>query len=633
MAEDMLSILYSVNEEVCWDEHLDSIVRGVNDYQEKLKNNRREAEQHLNEILPTYWDVFHTHNTYRRKHGELQKRGDTDETQLPPYHIGIFLVGYSSIPIALSLAEIQPTEHIYFLYSEDTRDILDDIESRLQNMLNGSNDDLSNLVTNTVLYNLDEPALAIDDPSDPVSTFKSIKEIIDNIDDANNKRIALDLTGGKKTMLGGGYTAGAIWTSRWSEAAKTSVPFCDMYYVDSKEYNPSQGSPVPGTEFLSQLVNPYDVYNVQSNQQAHKLFEKHNYEAAADLWEGVKKNLEDQATKYGLEAEQKAAQSDLTMANCYKLWDDFAYREAKDYKDFPISYGNIRGFWGYQKKHTHGAIDVLSILSEVVDRNTLFVNDEPVIHYAVDRYQNAVRQAKSGKLYDAIVRFSQVIEMLCNYKIRLIAANNQLVNENCNLVSNVPDSLKFIPLIKFLFGKDTRYSRSNNRFYEIRDCNERLNIADYIYCIDEIVDLIDARNNFVHFVKTEEIKKAKRVAKKLQKLAYKFIENFSNCYITAQAIDLKTLLKLHTFRKKSLPPTKQFVKELNALSNASTDENYAMDIYNNKLQTFSDENLKTVAIALKNYWKKIDKWDGNSLSDGQRKRIGTLKSILEDNNE
>ena len=642
------------------EQDVNNIKNGVKKYEEYCTKRQgytidEIVDAWLNPILPTYWDVFHTRNTNSRRECKLLKRGK-DDSLLPSYDIGIFLVGYSSLPIALSLAEIQPCEKIYFLYSSDTIDMLGEICDRLEVMLKNKPEfahfiklvkesastqipvdptpDDKELIRMIQLFQKKPSgfSLQIGDPSDPIATFKRIKEIIDQIDQADDKRIALDLTGGKKTMLGGGYTAGAIWASKWSHICKKLVPFCHMYYIDSKKYDPLRGGPDPGTEFLSRLDNPYDVYNVQSNLEAHKLFEKHNYEAAADLWEGVKKSLGDHATLYTLEVELKAVQSNLAMANCYKLWDDFAYEEAKDYRDFSFSKPERTGFWGYQEKHTHCSIDALDILSEVKNRASLFEKDKEyrIIHYAVDRYQSAVRRKKSSKLYDAIVRFSQVVEMLCNHKIRLIVWNNNLFYQTGDQVTNVPNKLDCTPLLKFLFGNErTKYHRR----YEIRGSNERLNIDDYSYNIDRIVKLIGVRNDFIHFVEVHGIEEARNVANELQKLAREFIDKLSNNYISAQGIDLDTLLELHAFRQTSLSPAKQFVEELKSLGNKPNDEGYAIQIYNEKLHTFDGETQQAIGKALKDYWRGIGKWEGSSLSDKQREKVQTLQSILECSNE
>ena len=80
------------------------------------------------------------------------------------------------------------------------------------------------------------------------------------------------------------------------------------------------------------------------------------------------------------------------------------------------------------------------------------------------------------------------------------------------------------------------------------------------------------------------------------------------------------------FRQESLSPAEQFVKELNSLENNSSDDNYAMQIYNEKLQTFNGEKKKMIAIALKAYWQRINKWEGGS--DKQRQKVMTVKAIL-----
>ena len=545
MAQTLSQILNSVRPDG-WTQKLNKIKEHIKKYDEfrtgSSYHSSDEILKYLNEILPTYWDVFHTHNTYRRKHEKLPKCHD-DETLLPFYHIGIFLVGYSSLPIALSLAEIQPTEQIYFLYSSDTRNYLSEIYDRLAAMFKDTNQELLSLVEETVLHNLDESALAIDDASDPVSTFKQIKEIIDNIDESENKRIALDLTGGKKTMLGGGYTAGAIWASRWSAESKELSPFCNMYYIDSKEYDPNGGKPVPGTEFLSQLVNPYDVYNVQSNQQARKLFEKNNFDAAMDLWKDVKDTLEKHASRYGLKTEFNKTVDQHRMATCYYLWDSFYYDKAKNSKN------RHKNSWGYNEKHVKNSIDVLNILSEVSDRKTLFKNEARIIHYAVDRYQNGMRRKESGKLEDAIVRFAQVIEMICNYRIYRLSQDNCFVEigNNGPYRLSATEKWEFNP-INLLFDNKPVDLRSVRKTCHLLQ-DKKIDATDYdCQNVDEIFTVIQPRHNFIHFNNPQRPTEAGEDTEKLRELAHKFLEKFLQEYCSGYSLDLDDLLELHEFR-------------------------------------------------------------------------------------
>lgn len=508
-----------------WRSKLRSIRTAVENYDNLAGADRQAGEiQHVRPILPTYWDVFHTHNIARRRQGLLPDSC---------YDVGVFLVGFSSIPIVLSLAEIQPCKKIYFLYSDGTDYIVAEIEDRIKVML-GCGHPLIRLVTAADLKEIDKP-------SDPVATFKQIKGIIDKVGD---KRIALDLTGGKKTMIGGGFTAGAIL------GPANNI---DMFYVDSLEYDPRRGAPKPGTEFLSLLENPYDVYNVQSVQEAEKLFKEHNYKAAADLWGGIKEKLEPHYRQFNLKEEYNEAVNHYRRADCYHLWDAFYYDLAKNSKN------RHKNSWGYDQKHTRCSIDVLDILSAVHDRITLFNDPAHIIHYAVDRYQNAIRRKKSGKLEDAIVRFTQVIEMLCVYQIYRIVINDNLVKECGNPITSLEfwdEHWRVTPLIRLLFGGPNclphpRWHYDRDKRYTIKCDTERLIIVDYspISSVGEITDLIEFRNEFIHVTSAMTRSQTEQNVQKLQKLALRFLANFSKNYREEQCLSFKSLLKLHRFRR------------------------------------------------------------------------------------
>lgn len=581
-----------------------------------------------------------TKNTISRKY--LRWRGFLTNL-LPCYDVGIFLVGFSSLPIALSLAEIQPSQEIYFLYSsgpDGTRDTCYDIADRMQAMLNGQNGFA------TLIKRVEEIALDIQEdnelgyglevvnPSDPVETFKRIKEVINKVGD---KRIALDLTGGKKTMIGGGFTAGSILD--FADSIKDAG--CDMFYIDSLKYDSRRGSPTPGTEFLTRLDNPYNVYNVQSVQQAEKLFEKHNYEAAADLWEAVEKKLttpvrgsKSPAEQYGLKDEQKMVQSNLAMANCYKLWDAFDYKRAKKYKSFsfydPDAERKFTESWGYSDRHVRDPIDVLYILSGLDNRKATFEKKSRVIHLAVDRYQSTIRRKKSGKLDDAISRFVQTLEIICPYLLYQIAQTGGLFARDSGACLNGridPDNVEWniTSLIKFLFGKDDYYFHGNGA-YQIKTPGEHLKETEYDK-VGRIIKLIKFRNDRVHVNKFADQDTIEKNTNALQKLAEKFLRNLSGRYICEQCLEFEELLELHQFRSASLSIVEQLVEELNLLSDTDVNQERVNQIYNEKLHSLEGDAQSQIAHALKSYWQSINKWEGGS--DKQRIKVMKVKVILE----
>ena len=530
---EILERLEAVNEDVNWKPITTDIEDFVGAYNLARANSEPEPENYLQDILPDYWQVVHTHNTHRW----VCEKGDRHPSEFG-YDVGIFLVGYSILPIVLSLAEIQPGEKIYFLHSTRTEPQCDEITDRIREMMVDpslySLDPLIDAADRAKLLDRVTHAkrLEIADSSNPVETFRLIKEIINDVRDkfGKNKRIALDLTGGKKTMIGGGFTAGSIWSQS---------PDCDMFYVDSEDYDIAPGAPIPGTEFLNRLENPYDVYNVQTVQSAKELFSKHNYDAAADLWKGIKKKLKPHYTQLGLKTEYDEAVKHYSRADCYHHWDAFYYQEAKDKKD---SHGNS---WEYDLKHKHRSIDVLNILAAVRNRATLFGNDAQIIHYAVDRYQNAIRRKKTGKLEDAIVRFTQVVEMLCNYRVY-----GNLLDSDSKQVEIPPDTpWALTPLIRFLF-RVGNLEYSYHTFLWNHNCDRLLDINDYSYTVKEITSLIEFRNDFIHVNSSMRQQETEENTEKLQNLALEFLRKFSRDRCQRHNLDFNRLLELHEFQKE-----------------------------------------------------------------------------------
>ena len=228
-------------------------------------------------------------------------------------------------------------------------------------------------------------------PSNPVETFKRIKRVIDEVGD---KRIALDITGGKKTMIGGGFTAGSIL------GFGSSV---DMFYVDSLEYNVNRGRPEWG---LSSWVNLKILMMCTTYKPFSKLknFLRNITMKQLQIYgKRLRRNLKHRskvlkalAEQYSLKDEEKMVQSDLAMANCYKLWDAFDYQEAKKHKSFSfhIQMQNEHSLdhGGIMISTVHDSTDVLDILSKINNRKTTFEKESRVIHLAVDRYQSAMRR-------------------------------------------------------------------------------------------------------------------------------------------------------------------------------------------------------------------------------------------------
>ena len=79
-------------------------------------------------------------------------------------------------------------------------------------------------------------------------------------------------------------------------------------------------------------------------------------------------------------------------------------------------------------------------------------------------------------------------------------------------------------------------------------------------------------------------------------------------------------------RLANLSPVEQLAEELNRLADSQVDEARAIQIYNDELKTFGENEKQVIAQALKSYWQRVDKWDVGS--DKQRQKVMEVKSIL-----
>ena len=79
-------------------------------------------------------------------------------------------------------------------------------------------------------------------------------------------------------------------------------------------------------------------------------------------------------------------------------------------------------------------------------------------------------------------------------------------------------------------------------------------------------------------------------------------------------------------RLASLSPIEQLAEEVKRLTESQVDEDRAVQIYNKELPSLDRDEEQMIAQALKDYWQRINKWDGGS--DKQRRKVMAVKSIL-----
>ncbi|OQY10107.1 MAG: hypothetical protein B6I30_08845 [Desulfobacteraceae bacterium 4572_187] len=342
-----LCLLEAIEENRDWDETLSSNYSEFEKYRERIAREDFESAQAIfNNLLPSYHEIFHLVNQKNIDNGIFDMGG-------APHDIGIFLVGYSIMPLILSIAELQP-ERIIFVVTDDTEYLVEEIKDGLKIIVDGA-------------YYSDL--------------------LIQNNED---KKIAIDITGGKKTMVAGSFLASA--------QSRT----CDIFYVDFEEYNSRKSEPVYGTEFMANVPNPSEIFSLADWDRLISLQENYQFKMAAKELERIEKNVEKFRAYFREDTRDRLAEIKNTLKG-FEYWDDYQYGKA--YECLPDK-------------------PALRILSEGAGEAQIYGNKTLLSYYLLDRLENAKRRKKQGQIQGAFLRFASLIEF-----VLMLWANNELTND------------------------------------------------------------------------------------------------------------------------------------------------------------------------------------------------------------
>lgn len=176
---------------------------------------------------------------------------------LEKYRFLISLLGFSPQPVILFICAIKP-EKVLFVHSEETESYLDVIQQ-------WTGLKLAQVVKEQV------------DSSDPTGVYKVIKEFVTP---RNPREILLDITGGKKAMVGGAAMAGNLLG-------------IDTGYVDNERHLPDLRQPEPGSEYPNVLKNPFYVLGDIELEKAKEAFNQYNFSRCLDILNCLEDRVED----------------------------------------------------------------------------------------------------------------------------------------------------------------------------------------------------------------------------------------------------------------------------------------------------------------------------------------------------
>ncbi len=169
------------------------------------------------------------------------------------YSTHILTVGFSIQPIIFSILALK-CKKVVLIYSEDTKGECSRIVAWLKRIQVFLKDDFQYTFIGQDEWNNKKCNYCVDS-SNPADIFKKLQVIVKEFK-VNNEKIAVNITGGKKSMVVGAYMAASI--NKW-----------DVFYVDFREYE--NDKPKFGTEFLMELPNLNEVNDVVQKLRNKKI--------------------------------------------------------------------------------------------------------------------------------------------------------------------------------------------------------------------------------------------------------------------------------------------------------------------------------------------------------------------------
>lgn len=396
------------------------------------------------------------------------------------YDILITMVGFSPQPLMHTLLSINPKK-VYLIATQESQyfnniPIKDYFDFLIQQYGNGTQ------------ITVEKPTIVKEIGS--FDTFQKAKQIIE----ANpNAKIAIDITGGKKSMDSSAFLVGAISEN------------IDIFYVDFEEYENSR--PVYGTEFLNKLDNPYKIYNIREEALIKEFWERKDYAQVVVIASKLLKSFtEKEASLYGLTTKREEFLAVEQAARCYKAWLRFDYKTAFENSDLQ-----------YFKEHHECLVNTLENCQE--SRWT----PKGAIYLAMDRWMRGCDFIEKD-LDKAALCFTQTIECLSEF--RLVDKKGNTDQPNFNLAGDFV-SLKALLDYLYLANKNNLRTLRLNQTITWNDNSCKFDPINSITKHNDLEKVIKTRNNLAHYncygVKVID---APKEVNKLRDVSKQYIELF-----------------------------------------------------------------------------------------------------------
>lgn len=335
----------------------------------------------------------------------------------------ISIVGFSLEPIMHTVLTLRP-KNLLFIFSKESSLIgSKDVSAfdRFRALIACHGDGYNPTIDQQILEVADAPHV-----------FSVVRDAITKA--ASPDRVAIDITGGKKSMDASVFLAASLFE-------KVAI-----FYVDYESYDTDKGFPIWGSEFLNKLENPYKVFGVREEQLVKNFWDKADFPAVVEFIElCTDKEKEETAKKYGLTAKFEQLKLVKKAAECYTEWRLFDYHKA-----------SLNIFEGYDKHHR-------GVLAELINCATLETEKglrnpqsaQLALALSIDRYSRGYDAFRHNKQNIAILCYAQSVELLlrfcckkdrnelnpkkeCDKKILMLGKLTEILFDNHPSYFNIP---------------------------------------------------------------------------------------------------------------------------------------------------------------------------------------------------
>jgi CRISPR-associated protein (TIGR02710 family) len=305
-------------------------------------------------------------------------------------------LGESPHPVILAILAVNPSDKVFLFHTKETERFVDYVASE---------SGLSHTRCKAILI----------DGSNVADLYGKMKDLYL---DYREKKVAIDITGGKKTMSSGAAMAGFVMNA-------------DIFYIDNLGYDSDLRCPRPGAEFLYRVNNPLEIFGDIELKSAVHLFNNYNYERAVEILKRIEESVYDERPVILIRL----------LAEAYEYWDELQFDEAKKCMNKLIRdikrYGRSGAKFEMQKylAKFQKQKQILDVLTETLgmvkgEKGTYYKITEEILR-DIDKvktlmfylYTNAERREHQAKYDTAALMMYRVLELIMQRRLMQYGIN------------------------------------------------------------------------------------------------------------------------------------------------------------------------------------------------------------------